>query len=256
MRMTIEGDLRFCSHHETMRAVERAASRARLALKFSQGFNPRPSFSLPCPRPVGVASRDDLLVLDLDEAPAPAELIHRLNAQTARGMAFDSPTELPPKFTPQPRRADYRLGIPADRQTEISRRVADLNGQPAWVVQRPAKRRRGKPRAHKDIDLRPLVDHLACQGPDVTFTLLAGPKGIWARPSELLDMLGLDGRADLARLVRLRVHYAPPPGQDTQHNSGDAPCAAATEHPSEASPPRRDDRGQPPADTPQGTIRE
>lgn len=68
VRFGIGGLLRFLSHAETLRVFERACVRAGVPVKYSQGFNPHPKLSLPLPRPVGVASDDELLVLKLYDA--------------------------------------------------------------------------------------------------------------------------------------------------------------------------------------------
>ena len=74
----VDGDLRFGSHHDMMRAIERLAVRAELPLAYTQGFNPRPKLSIVCPRPVGVVSRGDLLVMALTESIDADQLCHRL----------------------------------------------------------------------------------------------------------------------------------------------------------------------------------
>ncbi|MDI9432522.1 MAG: TIGR03936 family radical SAM-associated protein [Sedimentisphaerales bacterium] len=68
VRFGIGGLLRFLSHAETLRVFERACVRACIPVKYSQGFNPHPKLSLPLPRPVGVVSDDELLVLKLFDA--------------------------------------------------------------------------------------------------------------------------------------------------------------------------------------------
>ena len=42
-------------------------------MQYSQGFNPRPRLSLPLPRPVGVASDDELLCLRVRKSTSPQE---------------------------------------------------------------------------------------------------------------------------------------------------------------------------------------
>jgi radical SAM-linked protein len=46
-----------------LRVFQRACVRAGIEIQYSQGFNPRPKLSLPLPRPVGVASDDELLCI-------------------------------------------------------------------------------------------------------------------------------------------------------------------------------------------------
>ncbi len=76
VRFKVEGSLRFLSHAETLRLLQRACVRAGLALRYSEGFNPHPKFSLPLPRPVGVESEDELLCLWVEREALP-DLSHR-----------------------------------------------------------------------------------------------------------------------------------------------------------------------------------
>ena len=71
IRFKVEGTLRFLSHAETVRLLERACVRAGLRLRYSEGFNPHPKLSLPLPRPVGVESDEELLCLWVEQEPLP-----------------------------------------------------------------------------------------------------------------------------------------------------------------------------------------
>lgn len=55
------------SHAETLRVFQRACIRAGIRLAFSQGFNPRPKISLPLPRPVGIESDDELIIINTEQ---------------------------------------------------------------------------------------------------------------------------------------------------------------------------------------------
>jgi len=214
IRLEVEGDLRFLSHHDMMRAVERTARRARLPLRYTQGFNPHPVMSLPHPRPVGVASRDDLLVLELetDAPPPPAEagdLPARLNAAAPRGMRFLDARTLAGRGTPQPAAARYELPLEPQQLPLVRRRLEELASLETWTVPRrvSARGRRGG-WSTRPIDLRPLVGELRLDGQTLRMTLR--PQGdLWARPGEVLALLGLDERIDLARAVRAAVEYEP-----------------------------------------------
>ena len=46
-----------------LNVFQRASVRAGLNLRYSRGYNPRPKISLPLPRPVGIESDDEILVL-------------------------------------------------------------------------------------------------------------------------------------------------------------------------------------------------
>ena len=210
--MVIESDLRFLSHRDTVRAVERAAARAKLPVKYSQGFNPRPILSLACPRPVGVASQADLAVMHLTE-PMPAEtLLGLLNAQAPDGMTFARAEVLQAKAPPQARRVDYDAPIEQAGQAKLAGLASKFNQADAWPVERGADRSAqgatgpAKARRARTIDLKSLVRDLRLEDGRLRFSLVSDGQ-VWARPGEVLEAVGLDGRTDLARLVRTNVRY-------------------------------------------------
>lgn len=210
--MTIESDLRFLSHRDTVRAVERAAARAHLPVKYTQGFNPHPVLSLACPRPVGVASLADLAVMQLTR-PMPAErLLGLLNAQAPGGMTFIRAEVLQTKAPPRVRRVDYDVPIKQAMQAQLADLAAKFNQADAWPVERgadaSAQGATGPAKAHRarTIDLKALVRDLRLEDGRLRFSL-ASDGQVWARPGEVLEAVGLDARADLARLIRTNVRY-------------------------------------------------
>ncbi|UCG56672.1 MAG: DUF2344 domain-containing protein [Phycisphaerales bacterium] len=63
VKFKVEGDARYLSHAETLRVFQRACARAKIAVQYNRGFNPRPRLSLPLPRSVGVVSDDERLCI-------------------------------------------------------------------------------------------------------------------------------------------------------------------------------------------------
>lgn len=189
----------------------RIVTRARLEVRYSQGFNPRPILSLVCPRPVGVASRDDLVVVALDAPVSAQALLAELNRHAPIGMRFDRVGIVTSKATPRPRRADYRLDLPQSRAAAVTDRLAELAGRGDWPVERLVSRRgRRKGMTARTIDLKPLVAGADVRDGRFRWTLAAqGEK--WARPGEVLRLVGLDERVDLAETVRTAVAYEPTP---------------------------------------------
>ncbi len=186
IRFVIEGDLRFISHHDTMRLFERALSRAQLPVKFSRGFNPRPRLSLPLPRAVGVASTADLLVVDLEEPLDPVVVRDRLQEQMPTGLALSDARSIAGKHPPQPVRADYELALPPDQIEDVRQRIADLLAAPTWIIQRSDP----GTRPSKELDLRQyLADGAACDG-ILRWTVHVTAGGS-LRPAELLTAVGL-----------------------------------------------------------------
>jgi radical SAM-linked protein len=227
LRLAIEGDLRFLSHRDCARVIERAAARARLPLAYTRGFNPHPILSLPCPRPVGVASRDDLAVLELTEPIGADEIVTRMNRHVPPGMIFTGAAMLDRGESPRPRRVCYEWPVPPGRSGPLRRKVQEFRLAERWPIERrtPPKRR-GQPPRSRTVDLKLLVQGIAVDADTLCWTL--APSGdLWARPAELLDALGLDGCADLAAVVRTAVDYglpgapaaiADPPGAPLTHS--------------------------------------
>ena len=206
--LAIEGDLRFLSHRDTMRAMERIANRAKLPLRYSRGFNPRPVLSLPCPCPVGVATRDDRLVFALDGPIDEAELRRRLNLQAPEGLRFLVAHLLQGSKIPQVRRVDYELKLTPDQRRELGRRLEELKTITTWTVQRRVKGRRGRRNSFspdRTIDIKPMVGELGIQMDMLHFTCLPHEKK-WAKPGEVLALLGLSVPEHLSQLVRTRIY--------------------------------------------------
>jgi len=202
----VQGDLRFVSHRDMMRIIALAATRAGLALRYTQGFNPHPQLSLACPRPVGMTAHDDMLVVVMDESVTGGELLDGLNAQAPEGMRFSRADMLDCK--PQPTRMTCRLPLDGDESAGVGRKLAELARLDCWPIKRRQFRagRRDRPAAEKTVDLRPMVERIELEGDTMRIDMVPC-QGRWARPAEVLDLVGLDARADLARMIRSEVQY-------------------------------------------------
>lgn len=210
MQLAIGGDLRFLSHHDMMRAIERISGRAKLPLRYSQGFNPRPVFSLTSPRPVGVATRDDRLVLALDDTIDRADLLARLNRSSPEGMRFLAARLLEDVKTLHPVRVSYELALFEGCIEAVTGCVEELQSQPAWLVRRKAKVKPGrkrKPAGNQEIrlvDIRPMLGELEVSGGMLRFVCVSRD-GVLARPGEVLQLVGLVGLQHMAELVRTEI---------------------------------------------------
>lgn len=189
-----------------------------MPLAYSQGFNPHPILSLACPRPVGVAARDDLAVIELTEPIGPEELLARLNRHVPEGMRFHRARPLDRTERPRPRRVRYEWPIAPGRREALRRKVREFRLAARWPLERPHRPKRRRSNAPpRQLELKTLVPEISVEGDTLSWTL--APAGdLWARPAEVLDALGLDGQVDLADAVRAEVDYgladAPPPSAE------------------------------------------
>ena len=203
IRFVIEGDLRFISHHDTMRLFERALSRAQLPVKFSQGFNPRPRLSLPLPRAVGVASDVELLVVELAEVLESGVVLDKLSEQMPAGLKLTDAWTIADKHPPQPVRVDYELPLPPDRVETVSQAAQSLMAAPTWAIERtgPGSRK------IKDIDLRQYLAEASVSEGILRWTVHVTTGGT-LRPAELLAAVGLPPQEWHHRVRRTGVQWA------------------------------------------------
>ena len=86
MRYAKRGPLRFTSHRDFARAIERAIWRANVPIAFSQGFTPHPKISFSSAAPTGVASEAEYMELALREQVDVEELRRALDAALSPGL--------------------------------------------------------------------------------------------------------------------------------------------------------------------------
>ncbi|MBO2462175.1 TIGR03936 family radical SAM-associated protein [Actinomadura violacea] len=86
VRYAKRGRLRFTSHRDISRAVERAVRRAGIPVAFSGGFTPHPKISYAGAAATGVASEAEYLEIGLTETRDPARVQADLDAALPPGL--------------------------------------------------------------------------------------------------------------------------------------------------------------------------
>ncbi len=210
----IGGMLRFLSHAETLRVFQRACARAHVPVKHTEGFNPHPRLSLPLPRPVGVESDDELLVLRLfDEPGIPLgesdtsgarpwrdRMQQSLAAVLPREIELRSIALMKSNASFGAESADYAFAVqPAhgsDLEGRLQDRIAHLLARESVVVERISPSHRQGRR----IDVRGFLKSIRTDGDRVVVACRTGAGGS-IRVDEIMLLLGF-GPADLAGPVR------------------------------------------------------
>ena len=86
VRYAKRGRLRFSSHRDFSRALERAVRRAALPMAYSAGFSPHPKISYVGAAPTGVASEAEYLEIGLAAWRDPAWVLASLDASLPPGL--------------------------------------------------------------------------------------------------------------------------------------------------------------------------
>jgi radical SAM-linked protein len=189
--------LRFISHHDLMRAFQRAVRRAGLPVRLTEGFNPRPRIVFPVALEVGVASLDEATEIELTQCLTTQEVAQRLSSALPPGLVLKTVKDLPPYRTAQtPVRLIYRLHLPEAGIQARAQDVARLLAATTLPFARPREK------SVQNVDLRPalLEASLEASG-DLLIAVRPGPRGS-ARPLEVLSVLL---QAPLEKLKHVRV---------------------------------------------------
>ncbi|MBI5367891.1 MAG: DUF2344 domain-containing protein [Planctomycetes bacterium] len=195
------GKLRFLSHHDLMRTVERAVRRADLPVAMSEGFNPRPRIAFPAALQLGIESEDEVFEIDLAAWLAPDALLSRLVAEL--------PPELPARSV-DPLRVGVKEEVGVllyciEFLTLPPPSPADLE---AALARTQIKLERPSPDGARTIDVRPYIKSLKLENGRLYAEIIVTPSGS-ARIDEILRALGLPsdlmGEAWLARKLRTDI---------------------------------------------------
>jgi radical SAM-linked protein len=204
LRYAVDGDLRFLSHHDSLRLFERVFVRAGLPVRYSEGFNPRPRLSIVLPRPVGVASQDELVVVQLTTEVDPADAMSRLSRQVPDGLTVLAAELITADDKRIPREARYELELDPILTAAVTERAAELLSKDRLDIARTSP----KADAAKTVDIRQYLASMAVADGRLRWAQAITLTGT-ARPQEILEALDLPSREHLHRLRRVRVEYLP-----------------------------------------------
>lgn len=202
LEYTLDGDLRFLSHHDELRWLLRALVRAAWPLAYSHGYNPKPRVVIPLPRSVGCVARSQVALVDLARLAHPQDLHDTLARQMPRTCVLHSVAIPASRKTPHAQVVAYELPIDAGDRARLPARVADLLARESAIVQRTF----GPRRPAEPIDIRPYINSLELDGLVLRMEL-AFREQRTARPSEVITKLGLARDAYEHRLRRVHVQW-------------------------------------------------
>lgn len=209
IKFKVWGALRFLSHAETLRLLQRACVRAGINVRYSQGFNPRPKLSLPLPRPVGVESDEEVLSLSVHGEPGGAsptlhEVAAGLSAQLPGGCEFLSVSVARSGASIQPSAATYALPVHGEYLDDTIRVTIDrLLASDSLGVER---RTGAKGRRSKNIDVRPFLASIEMTDQGIIVECRISPAGS-IRVEEVLSLLQLDQNMLAGPIRRTSVRW-------------------------------------------------
>ncbi|ATW25486.1 TIGR03936 family radical SAM-associated protein [Candidatus Formimonas warabiya] len=192
----VTGRIRFLSHLDLLKVLERALRRADLPVAFSQGFNPHPKIAFGSARAVGLASECEYFDVELDRYVPPADFRQRLQEQCPCGLVIKETREISPASPPLMaviNCASYRVMVQSPfpfTQEELDQKMDRLFDKKEIVVERVS------PKGRKTYDIRPGIFSLTAQalpeGALFHMDVAVGNEGN-VRPGEVITALALEG---------------------------------------------------------------
>ena len=128
-RYKIQGNIRFLSHQEAFRVIQRALIRSGVGLLYSQGFNPHPRLSLPLPKSVGLASEDELFCAQIGcDVSLSSEVYKSISEQLPEGFSLVEATIHKGRVSFKPVEAEYIIEMSEQEIKNVSAQIDKLNG--------------------------------------------------------------------------------------------------------------------------------
>lgn len=147
-----KGELvKYISHLDFLRCVNRSFKRGKIPVKYSNGFNPHVLLNIALPCPVGVSSICELLDIELYEEMTPEEIKARLSASLPVGMeviAVERNENLKDFFDISA--ALYSTSFRADKEIDIEKFIAE----PEFIIEKKSKR------GMKEVNVKDFVKKL------------------------------------------------------------------------------------------------
>ena len=194
------GAISLLSHLEMLTLFTRAVGRARIPIKFSQGFHPHPKFSFATALSVGVESWAEYFDMEI-AAGFGAEMVKkRLNAILPEGVLILDASAIPPNSPSLAviiDRVSYRVTLPESIQVDLPA-LADT-----FLAMETFPLRREKKGKVVELDLRRELVELRASGNALEMTVRRGKPLEFAAAVTALPMPMLAG----ARIEKLEVVF-------------------------------------------------
>jgi radical SAM-linked protein len=162
LRFSKEKNIKYLSHLELMRTMERAFRRGQLLLAYSEGFHPHPKISFGPALAVGISSNDEYLDFQLLHELESDEIKATLNSSLPEGIriiAFSRFKHLTKPLNAIINRAAYSVFLqsaPTD-QPKIIKWLAELMQLPELIITRHTKD------GQKIVNIRPWLHNVTTE---------------------------------------------------------------------------------------------
>jgi len=193
------GAAKHFGHLELVNIFLRAVRRAAIAVKFSEGFHPKPRISFEDPLPVGMESLKEHFYLEVERNTDPQTLTDRLNLQLPEGLGVLSCQPAATKSLRNNRTEAGYLVVKKDGFFD-EKELKKFENSPELLYKRT--HRRGKA---KTLDLKDLVLNIELIAPDRLRMTLRNEPGRTVRPLEVMGCIFSLSEKDLKQASVVKI---------------------------------------------------
>ncbi|VYU23407.1 Uncharacterised protein [Clostridium tertium] len=162
IKFTKESSIKFISHLDLMRTIQRVIRRADLPMEYSKGFNPHMALSIAQPLSVGVYSSAEYMDIVLVEELSEEEIINRLNEKTASGIKFLEARKVVnkegEKKIPQSMAlvdaARFTIKMLCKDSNIVEEKMKNLNAEDTWTTIKKSKK------GEKEVNLKTMIKEM------------------------------------------------------------------------------------------------
>ncbi len=141
LRYTKRGRMRFTSHRDVGRALERAVRRAAIPVAYSHGFNPHPRISYAGASPTGAASEAEYMEIGLNRRCDPGAVRAALDAALPAGIDVTAAVEaMGGSLADHLEASDWEVTLPGVEEGAVHDAAAAFQAVDAVEVSRMTKK--------------------------------------------------------------------------------------------------------------------
>lgn len=199
------GNMRFIGHLDIMRYFQKAMRRAKVPIKYSEGFSPHQIMSFAAPLSIGIEGYGEYMDIEIVEKISSKEAIKRLNENMCEGMKVLSFLELEDSAKNSMSivdSADYKLSLKSKENLEeyyerLLSVLENIKTSSSLLVEKESK---GKV---KEVDIKVLINSLECRLEDnilFIFTNLCAGSSNNLKPELFIQALQNKGIDDILKL--------------------------------------------------------
>ena len=197
--------LKYISHLDLMRLFQRSFNSCQIPIKYSEGFNPHPKFSIANPLSLGIESEGEYIDIDLEEHIPIDDFINKLNNSLPEDIQIIKAVYLEKEVSISSilSWAFYEIKFEQNDNIDIKsleERINQWMGNKEVLITRLKKK--GKNKVPTEINILPLIGNVVVKGLDenqyiiLNVLLRIGENGN-LKPVQFMEALNRDLNLDI-----------------------------------------------------------